>query len=189
MRYVGQLLRCYLVFEGEDRVGILDMHADHERVMFYRLKVQLTGGAVHSQWLLLPESVNADGELVQRLPLLQPALERFGFVVEPLGETSMVVRAVPALLASVAPGPLVLDLLSTVEADLRDCHLEQRVDAVIARLACHRSIRSGREMEAPEAYELLEALDTADSSGYCPHGRPVMTFLVQREFESMFGRV
>lgn len=189
MRYVGQLLRCYLVFEGEERVAILDMHAAHERVMFYRLKTQLTGGAVHSQWLLLPESVPVDAELVQRLPLLQESLERFGFVVEPLGESAIVVRAVPALLAAVAPGPVLLDLLTNVETELNDPHLEQRVDAVIARLACHRSIRSGRELEAPEAYELLEALDSAEASGYCPHGRPVMTFLAEREFEAMFGRV
>ncbi len=61
-------------------------------------------------------------------------------------------------------------------------------DQAVARLACHSSVRSGRELGAEESYKLLEGLKEADNSGFCPHGRPIVKLLDKSDFELMFGR-
>ena len=67
--------------------------------------------------------------------------------------------------------------------------IEARLDEIIARLACHGSIRSGRELEREEAYALVKDLEQVEGSAYCPHGRPVVQYFTQEELEQRFGRI
>ncbi len=188
MRYVGQLLACYLVFEGKDQTAIMDMHAAHERVMFYRLKQQFVGGAVHTQQLLLPEVVELGPENCTAVERHSASLRKLGFELDRISETHMTLRMMPAAISGISARALLLDLFS--EPDFSDWLnlLEERIDAVLARMACHRSIRSGRLLDAEEAYALVAELDEAELSGLCPHGRPTVKFLSRYELETMFGR-
>lgn len=187
MRYVGQLLHCYLVFEGADECAIMDMHAAHERVMFYRLKRQLLTGAIAAQGLLLPESMPLPADRRQWFVANIEQLHRLGFDVE-LEDQIVRIRSVPALLSAAAPKALIGDLLALDAEESGARSVEGWFDAAIARLACHRSIRSGRDLEPEEATRLAELLEEVDASGFCPHGRPVVKRLSRVDLELLFGR-
>jgi DNA mismatch repair protein MutL len=185
-RFVGQIFNCYLLMEDSEsgNFAIVDMHAAHERVTFARLKRAWSEGEVISQQLLIPESVRI-GSRSDSSELLS-LLEAVGFEVESLGDESLVVRAVPSLLARFSAKRLVEDLCA--ELTLEGA-LERKIDAVISRLACHGSVRSGRELEQEEVYQLLSDLESTELRAFCPHGRSVARVLSSQELERLFGRV
>ena len=188
-RYVGQLLGVYLVLEGRDRMAILDMHAAHERVRFYKIKKEFLTGEVKSQLLIVPEIVDIPAELVPRFVEFCETLARLGIEAELFGEGSVIVRGLPSVLGSVSAREIFQDIFSLSEWEGWQGVVDNRIDSVIARLACHSSIRSGRELEPEEVYALLAEMERVEASGLCPHGRPVMKEFSRLELEKLFGRV
>jgi len=189
LRYLGQILHCYLLFEGEESLQLLDMHAAHERVMFFRIKTEVLSGKPKSQQLLVPERIQLEFASQQELERTAAALNTVGYDAQLFGEDELVIRAVPALLAHVAPLQIVRDLLEAPEWSEWSAKFDKAIDEVVARIACHKSIRSGRELKREEVYQLLEDLERAESSAYCPHGRPVLVTLDRAQLEELFGRI
>jgi len=187
-RYLGQLFECYLLFEHDGRFLVLDMHAAHERVRFFRLKNQLTSGKIVEQLLAIPEIVDLPPKDMGRFADFQPELARLGFEAELFGESQVVIRSVPALLGSISPSLLLNDLFSLPDVARWDSEFSNRYDQAIARLACHSSVRSGHLLSREEAFHLLEALREAELSAFCPHGRPVLIAFSKTEIENRFGR-
>jgi DNA mismatch repair protein MutL len=66
--------------------------------------------------------------------------------------------------------------------------LAARLDAVIARLACHGSIRAGRRLNAEEMDALLRRMEATPRAATCSHGRPTFLKLTKAEIEKLFGR-
>ncbi len=188
MRYIGQLFNLYLLLEGRERLAVVDMHAAHERVVFYRLKQQFAAGEINAQALLLPETMVLAPDQVAHLAALQPLLCRMGLECESFGEDSVVVRSVPAVLSGVSPLRLLADILSLAEGPDWEQHLQKEIDAVLARMACHAAVRSGDSLKQQEVYALLESLEEAEAGAFCPHGRPVAVFVTRGELAQMFGR-
>lgn len=194
-RYVGQLFELYLILEGPEGMLLVDMHAAHERVMYVRIKERLLNGVLPSQLLLTPEIVKLEPGNAERLGRCRAGLLELGIDLEPFGESAVAVRSVPALLRNPSPAKLIEDLAAVAEWGVLDNQLAGprqevilRLESAIARLACHRSIRSGRQLEREEVYALLYELNRVEGSAFCPHGRPVLRFISPYEFERIFGR-
>ena len=102
----------------------------------------------------------------------------------------MAVRATPALLGAVEAAPLLRDLLDELRDGARaeDGNIAVRVDAVLSRMACHGSIRAGRQMRADEMNALLREMEATPHSGQCNHGRPTYVALKLSDLERLFGR-
>jgi DNA mismatch repair protein MutL len=186
LKYIGQLFECYLLCELGNKLVIVDMHAAHERVNFNLLRNRFHSNGVPSQQLLVPITVNLSGEGFAAITEQLDKLERFGFKIEAFGDTAVLIRAAPTIVSSGAIESLIKELASD---DLGySSALEEQIDHVSARIACHASIRSGRILERAEVYALFAALDSADCSSACPHGRPIVVNFSEREVEHWFGR-
>jgi DNA mismatch repair protein MutL len=98
------------------------------------------------------------------------------------------VRALPAPLGSPDPGPLLRDLADELEELDEATALAARLDAVIARLACHGSIRAGRRLNGAEMDALLRQMEATPRAATCSHGRPTFLKLTKAEIEKLFGR-
>ncbi len=202
LRLIGQLLASYLLVEGKDGLLLIDQHAAHERVLYERLRAQWFDAGVDRQGLLLATPVELD-------PLEAAALEantdtalRLGFEIESFGEGSVMVRAIPALLAGRDPAPLVRELANelanapsdaagSADATLArdsDTRLLAAVDHAFATLACHSARRAGDHLEAGEQQQILNDLDTIPWAPTCPHGRPVAVAYGLEEIERRFSR-
>ncbi len=141
-----------------------------------------------AQGLLLPETVSVPCELLEQASVFEPVLRKLGINCEPFGEDCLIVRSVPALLQGTSASVILSDLFSLAEGRDWKTFLDQQLDAVVARLACHSAVRAGQDLKAQEVYQLVKALEEAESSAFCPHGRPVAVFLSMAELEQMFGR-
>jgi DNA mismatch repair protein MutL len=186
---VAQVLDTYVIAVAADGALVLvDQHAAHERLTHEALRAQMLDGGVRAQPLLLPAVVDLPPADASRLLARSSELARLGLEIEAFGPGAVMVRALPASLGSPEPGPLLRDLADELEELDEATALNARLDAVIARLACHGSIRAGRRLNAAEMDALLRQMEATPRAATCSHGRPTFLKLSKAEIEKLFGR-
>lgn len=189
VRPMGQIANRYLLAQIGDEVQIVDQHTAHERVLFERLTAQFDAGAIASQHALLPQMVELSvGEAVTVRAHLED-LRRLGFEVEEFGQGTVVVRAMPALVAQSDPQALLRSMVEDWEERASTPSVQERYNAVLATMACHSAVRAGRRLEQAEMRKLLEDWRDAGFPGTCPHGRRIAMRLTIEELDRIFGRL
>ncbi len=186
---VAQVLDTYILAVAADgSLVLVDQHAAHERLTQEALRHQFEAGGIRAQPLLLPAVVDLAPADAARLIDAAPALQAFGLELEGFGVGAVLVRALPAALGAPEPGPLLQDLADELAEGGEMTALATRLDAVLARLACHGSIRAGRRLGAAEMNALLRAMEATPRAATCSHGRPTFLKLSRAELERLFGR-
>jgi DNA mismatch repair protein MutL len=186
---VAQVLDTYVIAVAADgSLVLVDQHAAHERLTQEALLAQRATGGVRSQPLLLPAVVELPQAEAARLLEATPDLVRLGLEIEAFGTGAVLVRALPALLGTPDPAPLLRDLADELAELGQSTALEVRLDKVIARMACHGSIRAGRRLAGPEMDALLRQMEATPRAATCSHGRPTFVKLSRAEIETLFGR-
>ncbi len=184
----AQVHENYIIAQTGDGIVIVDQHAAHERLVYEKLKEQMAGQRVASQALLIPEIVEMPEESASLLLEAADDLARLGLVVERFGGNALAVRETPAILGVVDAAAMLHDVLDEL-TDLGDSEAVQvRIDAVLSRMACHGSVRSGRRMGADDMNALLREMEATPHSGQCNHGRPTYVELKLKDIERLFGR-
>lgn len=185
----GQVANTYIVAEAEDGLVIVDQHAAHERLVLERLKSAGAQGAVAaSQALLIPEVVELDEPDCDRVEAAAATLAGFGLAIERFGPTALLVRAVPSVLGKGNVQALVRDIADDLAQNGAALLLEERLDHVLATMACHGSVRAGRALSVAEMNALLREMEVTPRSGQCNHGRPTWVKLAHGDIEKLFGR-
>jgi len=186
---VAQVLDTYVIaVAADDSLVLVDQHAAHERLTHEALGAQWRDGGVRAQPLLLPAVVDLPPADAARLVARAAELARLGLELEAFGPGALLVRALPAVLGAPEPAPLLRDLADEL-AELDEAPaLAARLDAILARLACHGSIRAGRRLAAAEMDALLRRMEATPRAATCSHGRPTYIKLAKAEIERLFGR-
>ena len=186
---VAQVLDTYIIAVAADgSLVLVDQHAAHERLTHEALRAQHAAGGVRSQALLLPAVVDLPPADAARVLDRAPALLAMGLEIEGFGAGAVLVRALPAALGTADPQALLRDVADELAEADETTAIETRIDAVLARLACHGSIRAGRRLGAAEMDALLRQMETTPRAATCSHGRPTVLTLSRADIERMFGR-
>ena len=157
--------------------------------MYEGLKAARAGRNVPRQALLIPAIVEMEQADVERIEDAAPLLQEFGLYVEAFGPGAVAVHEMPAVLKSGDASRLVRDLAAALREDDRaSAPLEKRLDHVLATMACHHSVRSGRRLSGEEMNALLREMERTPGSGQCNHGRPTYIELKLADIEKLFGR-
>ncbi|MFT9017272.1 DNA mismatch repair endonuclease MutL [Acetobacter malorum] len=191
---VAQVLDTYIIAVAADgSLVLVDQHAAHERLTHERLREQFLSGSIRGQRLLVPDVVELPRGQVDVLVSRQEMLAKLGIELEAFGGTAVLVRALPAMLNTTDAIGLLRDLAEELEADDAGApdempSLDGRLDAVIARMACHGSIRAGRRLRREEMDALLRQMEATPRAGTCSHGRPTWLKMTKNDLEKLFGR-
>ncbi|MDB4963415.1 MAG: mismatch repair protein MutL [Myxococcales bacterium] len=189
LRYLGQLDLTYLVCDGDGELVLVDQHSAHERVELERLRAHPIDRDVATQKLLFPMTIDANAgelELCAR-PALQQALAHIGFEVEAFGKATLAIKAVPSGVRNSDPALLLRKLLTEWAAEGAPSEPE-RLDRMLAEIACHSVVRAGDRLTPGEAEALLRGLDAVAYADRGPHGRPILLRLPLGEIARRFGR-
>jgi DNA mismatch repair protein MutL len=185
LRVLGQASLTYIIAEGPDGLYLIDQHAAHERVLFDRALEQRSRKSMDIQPLLEPVPVELSLKQEEALRTAGEPLAEFGFGIEPFGDRTYLVRAVPAMLAGKGIAEAVKEAIDSLDDETAGANEEQR----IARsLACHGSVRAGQLLSQDEMKELIRQLEKTTSPRTCPHGRPTMIHLSAGRLQREFGR-
>ena len=184
----AQVHENYIISQTADGIVIVDQHAAHERLVYEKLKNKMALNGVSSQTLLIPEIIELSEQDSAVLMDLSADLSRFGLSIENFGGNSIVVRETPAILGEVNAKSLILDILDELKDWSESNLIKEKLDAILSRVACHGSIRSGRIMKGEEMNALLREMEITPHSGQCNHGRPTYVELKLSDIEKLFGR-
>ncbi|SHE75377.1 DNA mismatch repair protein MutL [Kaistia soli DSM 19436] len=184
----AQVHSTYVIAQTEDGIVIVDQHAAHERLVYERLKQALARSGAARQILLIPDVVDLPAEDVARLVARADELAELGLVIESFGPGAVAVRETPALLGSVDSAALLADLADDFAEWDGSTRLAEKLDHVAATMACHGSVRAGRQLRPEEMDALLREMEATPGSGQCNHGRPTYVELKLSDIERLFGR-
>ena len=185
---LAQFHDTYILSQTEDGIVIVDQHAAHERLVYERLKRQREAEGIAVQPLLVPEVVDLPPDHAEALLGAADELRSLGLKVEAFGEGAVVVREVPAVLAGGGIAKLVADLAADLAEQELPLSLSERLDHVLATMACHHSVRAGRRLNREEMNALLREMERTPRSAQCNHGRPTYVKLSLADVERLFGR-
>ena len=190
----GQIANTYIVPEAADGLVLVDQHAAHERLTLERLRSADAGSATaRSQALLMPEVVELSEAECDRLEGIAADLDRMGLAIERFGPAAMLVRSLPHALPKADPHALLRDIADDLATNGVDGKggsllLTEKIEYVLATMACHGSVRAGRTLRVEEMNALLREMERTPRSGQCNHGRPTWVKLSMEEVEKLFGR-
>ncbi len=184
----AQVFGTYIVAQTRDGIVIVDQHAAHERLVLERMKAALAEGGVKRQALLIPEIVELPARLVGALLGRAAELEELGLAIEPFGNDAVAVREVPSLLGQSDVKGLVKDLAEEIMELGAAFSLKEKLEDICATMACHGSVRAGRQLLPAEMDALLRQMEATPHSGQCNHGRPTYVELKLSDIERLFGR-
>jgi DNA mismatch repair protein MutL len=185
---LAQLGGAYILAENRNGLVIVDMHAAHERILYEKLKQALDGREVPMQPLLVPAAFSADALDVAVAEEHAQTLARIGFEIAPSSPTTLVVRAVPAMLADADAAALARDVLREVREFGASRVLTERRNELLSTMACHAAVRANRRLGAAEMNALLREMEATERSGQCNHGRPTWREITLAELDRLFMR-
>ena len=184
----AQVHENYIVAQTDTGMVIVDQHAAHERLVYEKFKTALAENGAKSQALLLPEIVELSTEDADRIADYSDDLARLGLFLEPFGGGAICVRETPAILGACDPAALVKDIADELASEGASRSLQEKIEAILSRIACHGSVRSGRRLNGEEMNALLREMEATPHSGQCNHGRPTYVELKLADIEKLFGR-
>ena len=184
---VAQLHGIYILSLVPDGVVLVDMHAAHERILYERMK-QLLAGEVHSQPLLLPQTLRVTPAQADAAESHAEQFAALGFDVQRLAPDELALRAVPAALMREDVARLVRDVLSDLAVHGRSRRVQAAFDHLLATSACHTSVRARRVLSVPEMNALLREMERTPRADQCNHGRPTWLRLSVAELDRLFLR-
>ena len=185
---IAQFGENYIISQNEDGIVIIDQHAAHERLVYEKLKEQVKDNKIEVQALLVPEILEFSEPEILVLMEYKDNLSRYGLKINQFGINSIAVQEIPAILNSENIKKLIFDILDEL-TDLENSDtLEKKINAVLSRISCHGSIRSGRMLRTEEMNSLLREMENTPNSGQCNHGRPTHISIRMSDIERLFGR-
>ncbi len=184
LRLLGQLSSSYMIAEGPDGLYLIDQHAAHERILFEKIKHQSSHQEVEVQGLLEPVTLEVNPKQDEVLKSQYENLAEFGFSIEPFGDRTYLVRAVPVLLHKKDWAGVLRELCDSPSGGDKGDWVEK----VAISIACHSAVRAGQVLTDDEMRELIRQLEQVAIPNTCPHGRPTMIHLNSGQLEREFGR-
>ncbi len=185
---VAQLHGIYILAENANGLVLVDMHAAHERITYEHMKTACDAEGIRSQPMLVPLSVAVSEKEADIIDDHGDELNQLGIELERASEESIIVRAIPTLLAKSDVEQLVRDVLSDFAEFGASQRIEQHRDEILSTMACHGSVRANRRLSIPEMNALLRDMEETERSGQCNHGRPTWCELNLAELDSLFLR-
>lgn len=187
-RPIAQIAGIYVLAENSQGLVIVDMHAAHERVTYEKLKESSVGTDITQ--LLVPSVFSVSDETMALFEEHRDKFAGLGLEVSAAGEHSLMLRALPAILArgKFDAAELVMGLLEDFARFGDSALTEQMRNECLATMACHGSVRAHRELTLQEMDALLRSMERTDRADQCNHGRPTWTQLTLADLDKLFMR-
>ncbi|MDH5324785.1 MAG: DNA mismatch repair endonuclease MutL [Gammaproteobacteria bacterium] len=187
---IAQLHGVYILAENQSGLVLVDMHAAHERIVYERLKQGLENDAdgIRSQPMLVPLTVNLSKGEVSLVQENVAVFTDLGFLVEPMGQETVVIRQIPSVMRDSDVTGLVRDVVSDFARYGSSDRIREHLNSILATIACHGSVRANRKLSLQEMNALLRDMERTERSGQCNHGRPTWIQLKLGELDKLFLR-
>ncbi len=179
-KYLGILLRTYIIVEIKDELYLIDQHAAHERILYEQIKENYKKNIQNNtQMMLVPQVVNLSHKELQFVNENLEMFKNIGFELEPFGNNSIKVNGIPDLEYKANKNDLFLDILDEMISNERT-QVKDVEERFIATVACKAAVKAHMDLDREEVDYLITTLLSLKNPYTCPHGRPT-TIKVSKE--------
>ena len=185
---VAQIFNSFIIAEAGEEMAIFDQHALHERLQFERLRQEYAQHRINRQGLIFPITIEIHPGRSDLLKDSLPLLDQVGLEMESFGEGTFVVRSVPSDMKLSEVKGFVDDALHDLAEQGMLVPLPDRVERILARIACRSAIKAGDPLTYDQMSNLLDHYTDDPTLATCPHGRPPIWRISRKELEKWFGR-
>lgn len=184
-RYIGEAFNTYLIAELEGKLVLIDKHAAHERILFEKFKNQ---GIGESQMMLFPVTVTLSADEYSAVLENIDLLENAGYDISDFGDRTVKLSACPPPLVDENLTELITEVAGYLSCNIKTL-MPEKLDWIYHSMACRAAVKAGNFTSRYEAERFVGKVLSDDSIRYCPHGRPVLIELTERELEKQFKRI
>lgn len=188
-KLIGQVFETYWLVEFENSLYIIDQHAAHERVLYERTLKEMKNREFTAQYLSPPIILSLSMQEAQVLNENMDRFTRIGFEIEPFGGEEYAVGAIPDNLFGIAKKELLLEMLDDLADGISTSMTPELIDEKVASMSCKAAVKGNNRLSAQEADALIGELLLLENPYHCPHGRPTIIAMTQRELEKKFKRI
>lgn len=188
-KLIGQVFETYWLVEFENSLYIIDQHAAHERVLYERTLKEMKNREFTAQYLSPSIILSLSMQEAQVLNENMDRFTRIGFEIEPFGGEEYAVRAIPDNLFGIAKKELLLEMLDDLADGISTSMTPELIDEKVASMSCKAAVKGNNRLSAQEADALIGELLLLENPYHCPHGRPTIIAMTQRELEKKFKRI
>ena len=188
-KLIGQVFETYWLVGFENSLYIIDQHAAHERVLYERTLKEMKNREFTAQYLSPPIILSLSMQEAQVLNENMDRFTRIGFEIEPFGGEEYAVRAIPDNLFGIAKKELLLEMLDDLADGISTSMTPELIDEKVASMSCKAAVKGNNRLSAQEADALIGELLLLENPYHCPHGRPTIIAMTQRELEKKFKRI
>jgi DNA mismatch repair protein MutL len=191
LRVIGQFMNSFIIAENRNALLIIDQHVAHERILFEWIRSKRGQGIIERQALVAPEPLHVDRKAVAFVNDRLAELNELGFEIEPIGESTFLVRTVPAALKRRDPlkalQEIIDDMLEAENSGGRTASMPAR-EALWITCACKMSVKAGDPLTHAEMEKLIFDLAETENPYLCPHGRPITIVMDKNDVWRKFMR-
>ncbi|MBQ7579519.1 MAG: DNA mismatch repair endonuclease MutL [Clostridia bacterium] len=188
LRKIGKFFNTYLLLEDGENLFIIDQHAAHERLMYEKFKSSIENGSVAVQPLLVPYVLNLNASEIEIFERNKDAMISLGFGVEPFGENSYKISAIPSIVCDLNFDEFFSEFLSEAKRNKELTKLDLIRDHIM-QLSCKSAVKGGWDLSQSEIDSLYNSLSKEKVALFCPHGRPLVIRITKHEVEKWFKRI
>jgi len=188
-KIIGHIMGTYILAEAGDALVLIDQHAAHERIVYENLKKRYHSLKVQTQDLAVPETLELNFKEADFLIDILDDLKAMGMIIEPFGDTTFVIKAVPAIIDDKEIKPIIIEIIETALVKKDSFSKEDWLEKCLILMACHGAIRANLNLAQTEIEKLLYDLEQCNNSRHCPHGRPIMITWTRNQIEKLFKRL
>jgi DNA mismatch repair protein MutL len=145
------------------------------------------GGAVPSQRLLFPLTLQLTAGEAEALDAHRDLLQKIGYELGDFGGQTLIVHSVPAPHPRFDAEQCLRDTLASLTGD-RTASAAPRHQRLASTVACKAAIKAGDPMGTAEMRALFLALRDCKLPAHDVHGRATIVYLAWDELERRFGR-
>lgn len=185
---IGQVLKTYIICDGEDGFFLIDQHAAAERINFEKAIRSFNSNSVATVSPLVPILLDLPPSLFSRLNEESIAkLAKIGLTIEAFGHNSVRIVSLPEILKDENDNSILLDLVSSALKG-EGLNLSDLKRLAIASTACKASIKANMFLSLQAMKALIRELSKCQNPANCPHGRPTIIKISKYEIEKLFKR-
>lgn len=189
LRPLGQIQNnAYILCEAEDGLYIVSQHRAHERILADNALAAAETRPVESQRLMIPLTVEVGPRALAALEENTELLKALGFEIEAFGGASVLVRAVPTLIANRDYEVAFSDLLEELVGGHIGRDLIERRRKLLTMMACKNAIKAGDPLGPEQIQALMDDLIQVENPSICPHGQPILIKISTWELNKKFER-
>jgi len=191
LNLIGQFQELYLLCDHDGQLVVIDQHAAHERILYQRLRRGFEKQEIPCQTLMFPVTIELGPDHAEVMEKENEAVAVLGLQVDFFGDSTWVIKAVPALVSRLAPQDVLLDILDGLRnrsSTGLSGVVPEYIDNLLASMACKAAIKAGNRLQPKEMLELLQQMENSEVFSHCPHGRPVIKTFSRQEIAKWFHR-